>query len=359
MKKVISAKEIERILKEGGDPSSLPANSILTPSALDVINNFQRSDKDRSQTDYREPSVPDNEFKWSPESDPQTPGAIQTFFNSPEINLLKERICEIGRRLNQKGFVDGNGGNITVRVGDNLVLSTPTLIAKGYMKPADMCLVDLKGNQIAGERKRTSEVTTHIGIMKHQPKAKACVHAHPPYATAFAVASVEPPTCIIPEAEIFLGKIGLANYETPGTLENAEVIGQMAVDHQSIIMGNHGVITWGTDVEDAHWKMENTDMYCKTIWIASSLGKELSNIGGAKLKELLAIRSDLGMDDARIGLRECELCDNDEFRPGVICRSSESIKSWDNKRYSSPEENPQVEALIKKITDLILEKLNN
>lgn len=358
MKKVISAKAIEKILKEGGDPGSLPANIILTPTAQDIISNYQRSGSVKKQEKRMPPSVPNDEYTWKAGCDAKTPGSIDAFFHSPEIQILKERICEIGRRLYLKDFTDGNGGNITIRVGDDLVLCTPTLISKGYMKPDDLCLVDLKGNQLAGTRKRTSEVTTHIGIMKYQPKAKACVHAHPPYATAFAIASVEPPTCIIPETELFLGKIGLAKYETPGSPENAEVVGKMGIDHQAIIMGNHGVITWGKDVEDAHWKMENTNMYCKTLWIASSLGKEISNIGGAKLKELLAIRKNLGMDDPRINMRECELCDNEEFRPGVICNSPEPMRSGDQ---TAPayKARPEIEDLIKKLTDSILEQLNN
>ncbi len=358
MKKVISAKVIEKMLKEGGDPRSLPANVILTPAAQDIISNFQRSESVKKPKKQPAPIVPDYEYTWKAGSDANTPGAIDAFFHSPELNVLKERICEIGRRLYLKDFADGNGGNITIRVGDDLVLCTPTLISKGHMTPDDLCLVDFKGNQLAGTRKRTSEVTTHIGIFKYQPKAKACVHAHPPYATAFAVASVEPPTCIIPEAEIFLGKIGLAKYETPGTPENAEVIGEMGVDHQAIIMGNHGVITWGKDVEDAHWKMENTDMYCKTLWIASFLGKEIGNIGGAKLKELLAIRNDLGMDDPRTGMRECELCDNDDFRPGVICKAPEHMKN-DHQTASSQQGDPEIEDLIETLTDSILDQLKN
>jgi L-fuculose-phosphate aldolase len=358
MKKVISAKVIEKLLKEGGDPRSLPADIILTPAAKDIISNFQRSGSVKKSKKQPAPTVPNFEYTWKAGSDAKTPGAIDAFFHSPEINLLKERICEIGRRLYAKDFIDGNGGNITIRVGDDLVLCTPTLISKGYMTPDDLCLVDFKGNQLAGSRKQTSEVTTHIGIFKYQSKAKACVHAHPAYATAFAIASVEPPTCIIPEAELFLGKIGLAKYETPGTLENAEVIGKIGVDHQSIIMGNHGVITWGKDVEDAHWKMENTAMYCKTLWIASFLGNEINNIGGAKLKELLAIRNNLGMDDPRTGMRECELCDNDDFRPGVICKTSERMKN-DKQAASLQTGDPEIEALINKLTDSILEQLKN
>ncbi len=107
-------------------------------------------------------------------------------------------MCDIGRRIWEKDYVDGNGGNITIRVGDNLVLCTPTLISKGFMRPEELCLIDLDGRQLAGTRKRTSEALTHLGIMKRQPAAKACVHAHPPHATAFAIANVRHP--VLPDS---------------------------------------------------------------------------------------------------------------------------------------------------------------
>jgi len=108
--------------------------------------------------------------------------------------------------------------------------------------------------------------------MRRQPAAKACVHAHPPHATAFAIANVDIPYCLIPEAEVFLGKIGVAKYRTPGTPANADEVGEVGKEHQAVLMENHGVIVWGKDVEDAYWKMENIDSYCRTIWIATGLG---------------------------------------------------------------------------------------
>ena len=98
------------------------------------------------------------------------------------------------------------------------------------------------------------------------------MHAHPPHATAFAIANVDIPSCLIPEAEVFLGKIGVAEYKTPGTQANSDEVGEVGKDHQAVLMQNHGVIVWGKDVEDAYWKMENIDSYCRTVWIAAGLG---------------------------------------------------------------------------------------
>lgn len=327
MKRVITASTVEALLKEGKGIESIPAEAILTPSAKDLLNKYKPGSNNRVSAAVKkadgddlfgEPVLPDNEFSWVPGQDPKTKDQIRAFYYSPEIVRVREQMALMGQRMWQREYTDGNGGNLTVRVGDNLVLCTPTLICKGFMQADDMALIDLEGNQIAGRLKRTSEAMTHLAIMKLQPKAKACCHAHPPHATAFAVAKVRPPTCLIPEAEVFLGEIGMAEYRTPGSPENATEVGETAIDHMSVLMINHGVITWGKDIEDAYWKMENTESYCKTIWVASQLGKELTPIKGSEAKELIAIRKMLGMDDKREGLKECELCDNSDFRPGFV-----------------------------------------
>jgi L-fuculose-phosphate aldolase len=368
MKQIITAREAEQILRNGG-LDSIPADALLTPSARDILRlgaatRVQAgvptaSARPLPSAMKSEPIIPDHEYYWTVGADPSTPADVAAFFNSPRIVGIKRHMVDIGRRIWEKDYVDGNGGNITVRVGDDLVLCTPTLISKGFMKMEDICLVDMKGNQLAGALKRTSEVLTHIGIMKRQPKAKSCVHAHPPHATAFAVASVVPPTCMIPEAEVFLGQIGFAPYQTPGTPENSDTVGEIGVDHQSIIMQNHGVICWGKDVEDAYWKMENTDAYCKTIWIASQLGNGLHTFGTDKLKDLMNIRQKLGMDDNRANLKECELCDNSEFRPGVVCSLPGTPVAKKGAADPKPGSDPELEALISKITGQIMEKLGS
>jgi len=367
MPHVLTARDVATLLNSG---QAIPEGVLLTPTARDLVEERRR----RPDATFRAaaapaslavvapaPSlavpavaatVPDREFKWTPGSDPKTPAEIQRFFTSPPIEELKRRICDMGRRLWLKDFTDGNGGNITVRVGDNLVLCTPTLICKGFMTPDDLALIDLDGRQLAGNRKRTSEALTHLGIMKRQPAAKACVHAHPPHATAFAIANASVPSCLIPEAEVFLGKIGVAQYQTPGTPENAEEVGRIGVDHQAILMQNHGVIVWGKDVEDAYWKIENLDAYCRTVAIASGLGTGLHRFGPDKLKDLIDLRLKLGMPDARASLKECELCDNSDRRPAVVCPPPSAAAPP-----AEPPPDANVEVLVQKITDEILRQL--
>jgi L-fuculose-phosphate aldolase len=349
MKKVITAADAEAMIRSGN--INIPAGAVVTPAAKDVFGSANKSYGVAAPAAAKkvEPILPDYEYHWTPGKDPKTPAEIDAFFHSPAITKLKERMVEIGQRMWAREYTDGNGGNLTIRVGDNLVLCTPTLVSKGFMTVEQMGLVDLEGNQLAGKFKRTSECMTHLAIMKRQPKAKACCHAHPPHGTAFAVAGVQPPTCMIPEAEVFLGQIGMAEYRTPGTPANAEVVGNAAVDHMAVLMVNHGVITWGKDIEDAYWKMENVESYCKTVWVASQLnGGNLLTITGGQAKELIALRKVLGMDDKRANWKECELCDNAEFRPGTVCNIGGPAAS------SGSGSNADAEALVKAITDQIM-----
>jgi len=361
-KRVYTGQDIETMLRAGKSPDSIPGDAVLTPSAKDALRaaaGGPMAGGGSAAVNLNpsvEPMIPDYEYHWEPGGDPKTPREIQAFFNSPAINEIKERMVGIGKRMWAREYTDGNGGNLTVRVGDNLVLCTPTLVSKGFLTVESICLIDMDSNQLAGKFKRTSEAITHLAIMKRQPKAKSCCHAHPPHGTAFAVAGVQPPTCMIPEAEIFLGQIGMAEYRAPGSPAVAEVVAEAAVEHMAVLMVNHGVITWGKDVEDAYWKMENVEAYCKTVWIASQLnGGKLKTITGGQAKELIAIRETLGMEDKRKGLQECQLCDNSDFHPGTVCNIP------DNAGASAPSTgaglDPEAEKLVRKLTDEIMKAL--
>jgi L-fuculose-phosphate aldolase len=219
----------------------------------------------------------------------------RAIFNSPEVRALKLQLCDMGRRLWSRAYVDGNGGNMAVRVGENLALCTPTLVSKGFMKPEDMCLVDLEGNQLAGTKKRTSEILMHLQIMKRQARAVATVHSHPPHATAFAVAGVEPPACLLQEMEVLIGKVPIAPYRTPGTPEMGKLVADLTDHHNTILMANHGVVSW------SHVSLE---AYCHTIVIAAQLGAPLKTFSNSQLQDLLKIKQTLGIPDPRIGPKE-------------------------------------------------------
>ena len=353
MKTVISARDIEELLGQGGSASSLPSDAIFTPSARDLLRDLESKNGHRVATPAAPGAFPSNGAPPQPSKplNSKSPKAeLEAFFNSAYCQTLKEQLCDIGRRLWQRAYVDGNGGNIAIRVGEDIALCTPTLVSKGFMKPEDMCLVDFEGNQFCGTKKRTSEILMHLQIMKRQPKAVATCHCHPPYSTGFAVAGLVPPTCMIPEYEVF-SSVAVAPYRTPGTPEMGQLVAELVDKHNTILMANHGVVSWShNNVEDAYFKMEILEAYCRTVLVTAQLGKPAQTMTPTQLQDLLKIKQSLGIPDPRHGLKECELCANDEWRPGVACAvpaRSEAVAGLDS----------EAEAAVQAITEQIMARM--
>jgi len=221
--------------------------------------------------------------------------------NSFEAESLRAEIIRVGRKLWERGYVDGNGGNISVRLGAKYILCTPTMMSKRDMQPADICLSDLEGNILAGDRLRTSELLLHLEIYRVNPRARAVVHCHPPYATAFSLTGTAPPVGLITEFEIFIGPPAVAPYETPGTQAFAESVLPFVQNHNTILLANHGVVFWSDSVTHAEWLTEILENYCKTYLIAQQIGKPLQSIPEEKIKDILALKRRLGLPDARMG----------------------------------------------------------
>ena len=353
MSQVISVRDIQEMVRNGQGVNGIPADAIITPSARDFLNELETNGGAKSAvaginsgsaggSRLSPPSRPLNSK--SPKSE------LEAFFNSPYAHNLKEQICEMGRRLWQRAYVDGNGGNMAIRAGEDIAICTPTLVSKGSLKPEDMCLVDFEGNQILGVKKRTSEILMHLQIMQKQPKAMASCHCHPPYATGFAVAGIVPPTCMIPEFEVFVS-VAIAPYRTPGTPEMGKLVAELVDKHNTILMANHGIVTWShNNIEEAYWRAEIIEAYCRTLLVTAQLGKTPNTFTPNQLQDLLKIKQSLGYVDPRYGMKECELCDNAEWRPGISCQveaRAETTVGLD----------PDAEAAVKAITDQILARL--
>ncbi|TVR49736.1 MAG: class II aldolase/adducin family protein [Puniceicoccaceae bacterium] len=351
---LFSLKDAEAFVATGKKEFRHSRETLLTPGARDCLTEAGIKvvfDASAAPAPAASPSAPA-----ATKAGGGSPGEFERLFNSPEARSLKEQICDIGRRLWMREYTDGNGGNISCRLG-NYFICTPTGVSKGFLKPEMLCLVDMAGNQLAGTWKRTSEINTHMAIYSVVPEAKAVVHAHPVHATAYAIAGLEPPPCLIPEIEVFVGRVPVAPYRTPGSAEMAEVISPLAPKHQSIMMGNHGLICWGTSVEDAYFKMEITDAYCRTLVVASHLPSNRTSIPGDKLQELLDLKKKLGLPDSREGLKPEQLCGCDPWemisdRPKA-CATTAQPAGPDTSKLT----NAELEGLVQAVTNQILETL--
>jgi L-fuculose-phosphate aldolase len=159
---------------------------------------------------------------------------------------------------------------------------------------------------------------------------------------------------MIPEFEVFCA-VAVAPYRTPGTPEMGKLVADLVDKHNTILMANHGVVSWShLNVEDAYWRIEIIEAYCRAVLAAAQLGKPLNSFSGTQLQELLAIKQNLGIVDPRFGLKECELCDNNDWRPGVTC----AVPAVPPRQHgSAPEDaapDPQAEAMVQAITDQIM-----
>jgi L-fuculose-phosphate aldolase len=220
-------------------------------------------------------------------------------FRSEAVQALKEEIVRTGKKLWDRQYVDGNGGNISARISPRWVICTPTMCSKADVTADDISLVDLESSQICGDRPRTSEILLHLEIYKAIPEAKAVIHCHPPYATAHAIAGVLPQGNLLPEQEVFVGPVALTSYETPGTIEFARTILPVVKKHNTILLENHGVVSWADTITHAEWLIEVIETYCKTVMIAGQLRSPLKEIPPEKIADLLAIKRKLGLPDAR------------------------------------------------------------
>lgn len=276
---------------------------------------------------------------------------------------IKQDICEIGRRIYNKGFAAANDGNITVRISDNEVLCTPTMHSKGFLKPDDISTIDMTGKQIAGRKKRSSEALLHLEIYKQRPEIKSVVHCHPPHATAFAVAREPIPQCVLPEVEVFLGDVPITKYETPGGQEFADTIIPFVEKSNVIILANHGTVSFGEDVEKAYWWTEILDAYCRILMLSRQLGR-VNYLDQQKSQELLDLKDKWGFTDPRLTpeYQDCDICANDVFRDSWkesgVARTAFDAPPAMPATSSSSNSDVDEERLVKLITDQVMSQLN-
>jgi len=251
------------------------------------------------------------------------------------VYALRRDIVEVGKRTYQRGYVAANDGNISVRMSDDRVLCTPTGVSKGFLSEDMLAICDLEGVQVAGSMKISSEVRMHLEIYKLRPDIHAVVHAHPPTATGFAVAGIELTQCVLPEVILVLGGIPLAQYGTPGGADIVEPMKPLIEKYDAILMANHGVVTLGKHVMDAHFKMETVEHFAKIALVAHQLGA-VKTLDEQQVGDLVSIRSRYGIAD----------------RPGCDLQST-----LPQQPSQLPSASAEGEDLVKRVTEEVLRQL--
>jgi L-fuculose-phosphate aldolase len=202
----------------------------------------------------------------------------------------RKEIIRCGSLLHTCGFIAATDGNLSVRLDDERVLVTPTGMSKGLMTTSDLVIVDMEGRKLKGKREVTSEIGMHLLVYRMRPDVRAVVHAHPRTATGFAASGIALNQPLVCEVVIGLGQIPLAPYGTPGTPELAATLKPLIPEFDAILMANHGVVTYGADLQSAYMKMETVEHFAQITLVTHLLGKQ-QPLECNDLEKLLAVRS--------------------------------------------------------------------
>jgi L-fuculose-phosphate aldolase len=202
----------------------------------------------------------------------------------------RRELVTLGRMLYERGYVAATDGNLSVRLDEDRILSTPTAICKGRMRPADMVIVDMHGRRLEGRRDVSSEIGMHLLVYGVRSDIHGIVHAHPPTATGFAASGMPLNKPLVCEVVIGLGTIPLARYGTPGTSELTDALSPLVPQYDAILMSNHGVVAYGDTLESAYMKMETVEHFAQIALVTHLLGRQ-QPLGDEELEKLVVARS--------------------------------------------------------------------
>jgi L-fuculose-phosphate aldolase len=276
------------------------------------------------------------------------------------VETLRADIVEIGRRMYARGYTASNDGNISVRIGPDRLLMTPKSVCKGFMTPDMMCVTDLTGKKIAGDRDPSSEALMHLEVYRQRPDVNAVVHAHPPTATGFAVAGIPLDRAVLAEVLTTLGSIPLAEYATPSTAELPEAVRKYIKAHDGMLLANHGALTVGADLYSAYYKMETIEHFAHISLVARMLGRE-NLISREEVMRLQELRGTYGInapapicadpaDDVTCQTVQAPEGDGQRLIPDVITSRSSRVP---------PSDDAEIRLTYRELTALIEDAIRN
>jgi len=190
----------------------------------------------------------------------------------------------------ERGYIVACEGNLSVRLDDERVLTTPTCMNKGMLSPDDLVIIDLEGKHVAGDRKASSELAMHLLFYRMRPDVQAICHAHPHTATGFAVAGRALDQALLPEVIVGLGQIPLVKYGTPGTPELSAAIEPYVPHYDALLLANHGAVTCGPDLITAFFRMETLEHFAK-ITLAAEMAGTPTLLSSREVAKLIAART--------------------------------------------------------------------
>lgn len=206
---------------------------------------------------------------------------------------LREEICAVGQRMYEQHLIAASDGNVSVRLGHDRYLVTPSGVSKGFMTPESLVIANGRGEKVAGDAKVTSEFFTHLAAYEERPDIHAVVHAHPITATALPLMGISLEAPILPEVVVGLGGIPTAAYATPGTKEGADVLRPHIARCDAILLYRHGAVTAGANLLDAYHKLEKLEHAAQVLHLLYQHGTP-THLEDAQIRKLIACRTPYG-----------------------------------------------------------------
>ena len=221
---------------------------------------------------------------------------MQNIHRYPTDEQAKKLIVEIGKRMYQKNFVAANDGNISCKVDDDIIWTTPTGVSKGFMSEDILVKMRLDGTVLSqGPLKPSSEVKMHLRVYNENPEVGGVCHAHPPISTSFAIAGMGLDRAIYPEALVNLGTVPCVHYETPGSQGIPDSIAPYCRDYNALLLANHGALAWGKDLMEAWYRLESAEHYAMVIMYTGNIIGKANVLSCDQVGELVEIRKRMGV----------------------------------------------------------------
>jgi L-fuculose-phosphate aldolase len=186
---------------------------------------------------------------------------------------LRGALVETCRRLHARDLIGAGEGNVSVRLGSDRFLVTPSGANKGYLAPEDLVVVDAAGAVLEGTGRASTELRMHLAAYAARPDVAAIVHAHPITAVALTVAGVPPPNDLVPEAAVTLGELAVAPFATPGTDEVPASLAPLFARHDVILLARHGALALGRTLVEAFDRMETLERVARIALVARLAGR--------------------------------------------------------------------------------------
>ncbi len=262
----------------------------------------------------------------------------------------KKILIDVGLKCWQKGWVAANDGNISYRISDEQIVCTPTGVSKGMLTMEQMCVVDLDGNEVhKGCLKPSSEIKMHLRVMRERPDVKSVFHAHPPHATAHAIAGIPLAECVIPEIILGLGSIPIAPYGTPSTNEIPDRLAPLLKNYDAWLLENHGALTAGKDPYQSYFRMESLELYAQMMYIAKGLGN-VNKLNQANVQALIGLRKQFGIEEKNNICTQCGACGKPKSgTDGHCCTGSSSAAP------AEPSRNELIDAIVQRVQEALKE----